>query len=258
MSCGDYVNGEADNNPFSIRQFVVASRRKDIFHCWPFPQKYLQICLKHGIDNVLPPFEPCNPAVQTTTTCSQQDKENVSFENKARDIIVQEKLIEDQCNSDYDEVISKAPCHDCREIHLDNSCKHKDESNFSSDYTSNYVRVQINQKSSSHLYVHQRINTVSPKKLRHKKRKHKGRQKKRSMVDILANATPCSLDDLYRRCNLINLSDDVDESTSRLMAHVEDINDDDEASHDNLSNKKSTRVLKIKFDGCISKSWNIN
>ena len=247
------------------RQFVVATRRKDIFHSWPFPQKYLQICLKYGISNVLPPFEPCNPAIQTTTetvglTCSQQDKENVSFENKVTDIIVQEKLIEDECNSYYDEVLSKAPCHDCLKSHMDNSCKHKDQRNLSSDYTSN-VTVQVNQQSSSvqgsHLYVHQRISTVSPKRLRHKQRKHKGRQKKRLMLDILAKTKPCTLEDLYRiRCNSVNLTNNVDES-SRLMARVEDIKDDDEASNDNLPSKKS-RVLKIKFGGCISKSWNIN
>ncbi|XVE81183.1 hypothetical protein DITRI_Ditri15bG0042400 [Diplodiscus trichospermus] len=223
-------------NLLLFRKFVVASRRKDIFHCWPFPQKYLQICLKHGISNVLPPFEPCNPAVQTTTTCSQQDKENVSFENKVRDIIVQEKLIEDQCYSCYDEVLSKAPCHDCLNSLLDNSCKHKVGSNLSSDYTSN-VTLQVNQQSSSvqgsHLDVHQRVNAISPKRLRCKKRKHKGRQKKRSVADILANAKTCTLDGLYRRCNSINLSNDVDES-SRLIAFVEDIKDDDEAGDDNL------------------------
>lgn len=249
------------------RQFVGATRRKDIFHCWPFPPKYLQICLKYGISNVLPPLEPSHPTIKITTetvglTCShQQDQENVSFENKARDLIVPDKLIEDECNSYYE--VLRAPCHDCLNSHLDDSCTLKDESNLSSDYTSNVDPVQVNQQSSSaqgsHLYVDQRINTVFHRRSGHKQIKRKGRQKKRSMVDILAKAKPRTLEDLYRiRCNSINLTNDiVDESSSGLMAHVEDIKDDDEANNDNWSSKKS-RVLKIKFGGHISKSWNID
>ncbi|KAK8709505.1 hypothetical protein V6N13_060520 [Hibiscus sabdariffa] len=131
MDC-DYhdtcVNGEAeaDSKPFSIRQFVADTRRKAIILCWPFPKKYLQICLKYGISNVLPPFEPCiNPTTQATDenvgwSCSdQQHKDHVSFENK---VVLQEKLIKDECNCYYDEMLSKAPCH---------------ESNLSFDYTSN-------------------------------------------------------------------------------------------------------------------------
>ncbi|XP_022761013.1 uncharacterized protein LOC111307259 isoform X2 [Durio zibethinus] len=262
MGCENCVNGEADTKPFSIRQFVVDTRRKDIFHCWPFPEKYLQICLKYGISNVLPPFEPCNSATQTTigTVGSQQDKENVFFENKVRDIIVQEKLIKDESNSYYNEVLSKAPCLECLKSHLDNSCKHKDESNLSTDYTSNAI-VPVSRQSSSvqssYLNVYRRINSPCPKRLRHKRRKHKGRQKKRSMLDILARAKLCTLEDIYRiRCNPINVANEVVES-SRLMAHVEDIKDDDEASNDNLSSKKS-RSPKIKFGECISKSWNIS
>lgn len=43
---------------FSIRGYVLASRSKNIAANWPFPQNSLQFCLKHGIKNLLPPFEP--------------------------------------------------------------------------------------------------------------------------------------------------------------------------------------------------------
>ncbi|KAJ0986973.1 hypothetical protein J5N97_005329 [Dioscorea zingiberensis] len=43
---------------FSIRGYVLASRSKNIATNWPFPQHCLQRCLKHGIQNLLPPFEP--------------------------------------------------------------------------------------------------------------------------------------------------------------------------------------------------------
>ncbi|KAF8414332.1 hypothetical protein HHK36_002333 [Tetracentron sinense] len=53
-------SGLDDNHPpnFSIRDYVTTARSKDIKTNWPFPQQYLQLCLKHGIKNLLPPFEP--------------------------------------------------------------------------------------------------------------------------------------------------------------------------------------------------------
>ncbi|XP_008805510.2 uncharacterized protein LOC103718455 [Phoenix dactylifera] len=43
---------------FSIRDYVFTSRSKGIGTNWPFPQELLQLCLKHGISDLLPPFEP--------------------------------------------------------------------------------------------------------------------------------------------------------------------------------------------------------
>lgn len=39
------------------RQYVLTSREKDISQNWPFHEKYFQVCLKHGIIDVLPPLE---------------------------------------------------------------------------------------------------------------------------------------------------------------------------------------------------------
>lgn len=50
-----------DNNPlpkFSIRDYVFSTRSKDINTNWPFSQKNLQLCLKHGVKDLLPPFQP--------------------------------------------------------------------------------------------------------------------------------------------------------------------------------------------------------
>ncbi|KAH9602283.1 hypothetical protein KSS87_015444 [Heliosperma pusillum] len=43
---------------FSIRDYVFSARNKDINTNWPFSEKNLQLCLKHGVKNVLPPFQP--------------------------------------------------------------------------------------------------------------------------------------------------------------------------------------------------------
>ncbi|XP_058114501.1 uncharacterized protein LOC131257705 [Magnolia sinica] len=45
---------------FSIRDYVFTSRSNDIEANWPFPQQFLHLCLKHGVENILPPFEPPN------------------------------------------------------------------------------------------------------------------------------------------------------------------------------------------------------
>uniref|UniRef100_A0A1D1XSP9 Hapless 8 n=1 Tax=Anthurium amnicola TaxID=1678845 RepID=A0A1D1XSP9_9ARAE len=49
---------EAQGHQFSIRDYVFSSRSKDIRTNWPFPQQHLQLCLKHGVTDLLPPFEP--------------------------------------------------------------------------------------------------------------------------------------------------------------------------------------------------------
>ncbi|CAI0396915.1 unnamed protein product [Linum tenue] len=56
------VELEADlPNPlhsFSIRDYVFTARSKDIKTNWPFSSKNLQLCLNHGLTEVLPPFQP--------------------------------------------------------------------------------------------------------------------------------------------------------------------------------------------------------
>ncbi|KAH0981444.1 hypothetical protein GBA52_008621 [Prunus armeniaca] len=91
---------EPDKRPFSIRQYVLACRQKDVLSNWPFPEKYLQICLNYGISDVLPPLESHNSAIQSLRgavglNCTQQDDENVDYsKDKEPDTIEQE--IEDE------------------------------------------------------------------------------------------------------------------------------------------------------------------
>ncbi|KAE8677250.1 putative Prenylated RAB acceptor 1.G2 [Hibiscus syriacus] len=42
---------------FSIRDYVFTARGNDIKKNWPFSSKNLQLCLKHGLKDPLPPFE---------------------------------------------------------------------------------------------------------------------------------------------------------------------------------------------------------
>ncbi|KAF9587324.1 hypothetical protein IFM89_001314 [Coptis chinensis] len=43
---------------FSIRDYVLTARHKDIEKNWPFSQQLLQLCSKHEIKVLLPPFKP--------------------------------------------------------------------------------------------------------------------------------------------------------------------------------------------------------
>ncbi|OEL35120.1 hypothetical protein BAE44_0003860 [Dichanthelium oligosanthes] len=43
---------------FSIRDYVFASRSKGVKRSWPFHPHSLQLCLKRGVKDPLPPFEP--------------------------------------------------------------------------------------------------------------------------------------------------------------------------------------------------------
>ncbi|XP_008794680.2 uncharacterized protein LOC103710642 [Phoenix dactylifera] len=52
--------GLAETQPshFSIRDYVLNLRSKDVVKNWPFPCKFLQLCLEYDIKDMLPPFEP--------------------------------------------------------------------------------------------------------------------------------------------------------------------------------------------------------
>ncbi|KAL7143007.1 hypothetical protein ABFS83_08G162300 [Erythranthe nasuta] len=60
-SCNNQHQFEVDLfNPlpkFSIRDYVSSTRDEDIETHWPFSSKSLQLCLNHGVKDVLPPFQ---------------------------------------------------------------------------------------------------------------------------------------------------------------------------------------------------------
>ncbi|KAJ4747520.1 hapless protein [Rhynchospora pubera] len=53
----DFVASPPTPN-FSIRDYTYNSRNNGIGACWPFKPKFLQLCLKNGVKELLPPFEP--------------------------------------------------------------------------------------------------------------------------------------------------------------------------------------------------------
>ncbi|XP_020591607.1 uncharacterized protein LOC110032351 [Phalaenopsis equestris] len=71
--------GEARTSNFSIRDHVFALRNKSIGKSWPFPSQLLQLCLKHGIRDLLPPFEPPNSVRAHCLVSSVSEAEKVAI-----------------------------------------------------------------------------------------------------------------------------------------------------------------------------------
>ncbi|KAK9057152.1 hypothetical protein SSX86_024519 [Deinandra increscens subsp. villosa] len=93
LKSADAADLDDTNNPlpnFSIRDYVFGLRSKDIACNWPFSSKSLQLCLKHGVKNLLPPFQSvdCLRNNSSLTGCSLEncltDEELISsFDGKS-------------------------------------------------------------------------------------------------------------------------------------------------------------------------------
>ncbi|EXC14266.1 hypothetical protein L484_021765 [Morus notabilis] len=276
-----------DFKSFSIRQYVLAYRQKDFFHNWPFPEKYLQMCLSHGINDALPPFEPHHIAIESIRglrrlNCSRQSKQSIAspVHRIHQTTVDQEAISKEECNLiKADETVSNI-CGDAKEDrHLSlssNTCEHEDNDNhLISDVTSSII-VSKNQPSAamsgSLLHDHQCNETMnSTKRLRVKRRRHKGRHKKKSVVDILSVAKPCTYEDPLKMKNLYCGLSKPDE---RMVEEIEEVTDMEksELTEDCLNYKLHTgncegdidtlngkeRIANLKFSGCSSNSCNMD
>ncbi|GLT83781.1 hypothetical protein SLE2022_020520 [Rubroshorea leprosula] len=57
---------------FSIRDYVFSARSKDIKKNWPFSLKNLQLCLKHGVKDPLPPFQHLDTVNPSLIRCTDE------------------------------------------------------------------------------------------------------------------------------------------------------------------------------------------
>ncbi|KAI7730406.1 hypothetical protein M8C21_025351 [Ambrosia artemisiifolia] len=82
VSCIDLKSADVDLDDtinqlpnFSIRDYVFGLRSKDIACNWPFSSTSLQLCLKHGVKNLLPPFQSldCLRNSSSLTRCSVEN-----------------------------------------------------------------------------------------------------------------------------------------------------------------------------------------
>ncbi|XP_048227530.1 uncharacterized protein LOC8267943 [Ricinus communis] len=119
---------------FSIRDYVFTARSKDIKKNWPFSLKNLQLCLKHGVKDVLPPFQLLDTAKNlsfktcTVESCSLE-KENTS--NFDKEPSRQEKHV--LLDSSDDPQLNNKLAESCVDI---SSCRSGEENDFPSTTTS--------------------------------------------------------------------------------------------------------------------------
>ncbi|KAF8388547.1 hypothetical protein HHK36_027222 [Tetracentron sinense] len=195
--------------PFSIREYVLGSRQKDICHNWPFPEEYLQVCMKYGISRVLPPFarrysvEHPSHRKDVDLSCAQEKKEHVGSIRKNCVGTEEEKEITKLGSNAF---ISEAVSEISKQVHLlsasANSYECGEENDLLSDIVPNPMMTKFHcsiTKPCLKNPVDQSVAALpSTKRLRKKRKTRKGKPKKRSMGDIYAEARPCTLEDLYR------------------------------------------------------------
>ncbi|KAI4344861.1 hypothetical protein L6164_012048 [Bauhinia variegata] len=189
-------NSAADVKPFSIRQYVLASRQRNLLNSWPFPEKYLHLCLNHGLKDVLPPME-----LLTTLAESLKSSSNLNCPQDDNHRKIQEPdLIEHEQQNVKTEFDLFSRDEKSKATGQKIPISHEDGRHHVCNF-SNMISPEedIFTKPSSG-YVHKKSLTMtnSSKTTKHKWRRRKGRHctKKKSMAEILAAAKYCTVEDL--------------------------------------------------------------
>ncbi|BAT93567.1 uncharacterized protein HKW66_Vig0199560 [Vigna angularis] len=240
--------------PFSLRQYVLASRHRNFFQNWPFHEKFLQLCLKHGLEEkeVLPPF-----GSQTSLTEPLKDSPNLMHSSSDDNDNNDEKEA-DSCKAEYD-YHPQTTKNDC-----DYKVKEGNQQNCNISANLSQSAYTCNLPSSTHAHKISPLMPPPSKKVKDKCRRHKGRCKKRSMVDILAVARHTTLEEIHRM-NKFYYPETVIEEYQQTVPYgnisMPELGSDGscrkgwrEDAYDGLANvdmaPKGPLLLKFKLNGC--------
>ncbi|KAL2323863.1 hypothetical protein Fmac_022921 [Flemingia macrophylla] len=248
------MGSRADVKPFSIRQYVLAFRHRNILHSWPFHEKHLQLCLKHGLKEVLPPFGRQTSLAESLKGCSNSMHSSNDHNNKADSCKAEVPLAIDdplQCiKNECDYKVTKAPS--SHEEENQQKCSSIISPNLSKPVNTYTLQSSTNVPK-----------TLPPSKaVKDQRRRRRERCKKRSMVDILAVARHSTLEEIHRinqfcyaetlieRCQQMvpyeNISkSEVVSEDSCCKAESED----HEVAHVDMA-AKGPLLLKFKLNGC--------
>ncbi|KAI4344860.1 hypothetical protein L6164_012047 [Bauhinia variegata] len=264
------TNNEADVKPFSIRQYVVSLRPKNIYACWPFTEKYLQLCLNHGLKDVLPPIELPTTLAESPRGCSnlnccRDDNNADSCKIEEPVLIEQQQNIKSEFGFSSNEERSKVTSQDCVISHEECSPHNCNVSNIVSAEADTFLTIP------SSAYTHNGAQTLTSfKRMKHKWRRRKGKYcKKKSMAEILATAKHCTAEDLQRINKLCEIGSGIEGchhmtplenySTSEIKDKSPNITaagDYLEVANVDVIGKK-TCLVKIKLNGYKSYMGNI-
>ncbi|GER52734.1 hapless 8 [Striga asiatica] len=179
----------SDDNPlpnFSIRGYVFGARAKDISNNWPFSQENLQLCLKYGVKDVLPPFDQTLDSVrnQSTAKCAA---ENSSVSRKDKKIPPATDQSSPYTNSVPENIVKL------------NNQKSSQEDTMASNVCPVCKMFSSSSNTTLNAHIDQCLSikwTSNPKQ----SIKHRIKPKKtRLMADIYETALRCTLEDLDRR-----------------------------------------------------------
>ncbi|XP_010483097.1 PREDICTED: uncharacterized protein LOC104761682 [Camelina sativa] len=82
--------GQSHLSSFCIRDYAFSNRTKNIKKNWPFSSTSLQLCLKHGLSDPLPPIQPLGHPLQVKIT----HVETVSSKRKLENLCSSQTLVE--------------------------------------------------------------------------------------------------------------------------------------------------------------------
>ncbi|KAL0886900.1 hypothetical protein Bca101_010883 [Brassica carinata] len=71
--------GQSHHSSFSIRDYACNYRTKNIQKSWPLASTSLQLCLKHGLSDPLPPMQPLNSLVRHPPEASSSKKQHIAL-----------------------------------------------------------------------------------------------------------------------------------------------------------------------------------
>ncbi|RDX88063.1 hypothetical protein CR513_30394, partial [Mucuna pruriens] len=232
------TGSEADVKPFSLREYVVACRQRSILGNWPFYEKHLQLCLKHGIKEVLPPMR-CQKQLKGCSNLMHSQNDNTKEA--------------DSCKAEVPHVIDE-------HSQIKNECDYKVTNHLSSHEEGNQhncgtISANLSQPADTCTLP---TSTHVHKTVRDKRRRRKGRCKKRFMVDILAVARHSTLEEIHRM-NKFYYAETVIEGCHQTVpceniskyddSFRKDGSEDQGVANDDMA-VKGPLLLKFKLNGC--------
>ncbi|KAL0843743.1 hypothetical protein Bca101_016989 [Brassica carinata] len=218
--------GQSHLSTFSIRDYASSNRTKNIQKSWPFSSTSLQLCLKHGLCDPLPPIQLLGPMISQPPEASSSKKptkthvEAISCKRKLENpgsndhASAETKLGFENGSKSKTQVtmLNKTPRKKCGLVvkpgaGVDSASKEDQGCPFSASEAMALRTCPICKAFSSasnttlNAHIDQCLSVDSGKQpvTKPNKPRSKPRLKVKTMVDIYASAKGCTLEDLDRR-----------------------------------------------------------
>lgn len=249
------------NKAFSIRDYALEARERDIHNNWPFDEKCMDFCVKLGVNKLLPPFESPDSVRHSLYRCMQShDPEEpiapIDSNDKCCQGTKEEKeFIKDDSSLYIDEAVSDIT-RQMSPLSLSSTKSERDDGGSAMPLTKCFVK---------------------------KRNKRKGKHKMRSMEEIYAEARPCTLEECTQiygtpSATVATVMPNIcNQGSSESERRIHDTNgsmttSDDDYKHESKGLKithsisgnkgnggfisENKHVIKFKLSGCKSQIQN--